>query len=217
MTRFVDQYMPDCVAGYPVYASPRWSTDIVIVDSGREQANQRWSHPLHRYTLPEAVRTMDIFNAIRAHWLVMRGPAKIWPFRDPLDFASVDLSSPTRVPTISAVDQTIGTGNGAQRDFQITKTYHAGSETYVRDIYLPITSTVVVAVDGVPTASGWTVSRSGGVISFTTAPASGAVITCGFLFDVCVRFENDESFDGIVQSFGVGGFADIALLETRVC
>ena len=217
MSRFKDEYMPACVAGYPVYASPRWSTDIVVVDSGREQANQRWSHPLHRYTLPEAVRTMDIFNAIRAHWLVMRGPAFIWPFRDPLDFASVDLERPTLAPTVTAFDQTIGTGDGLTTEFQITKTYTVGAESYTREIYLPITSSVLVSVNGIATGSGWSVDRDTGIIAFTSAPSNGHVIKCGYLFDVAVRFESDDSFDGIVQTFGVGGFADITLLETRIC
>lgn len=217
MTRFVDAYLPSCVAGYPVYASPRFSTDIVTVDSGREQANQRWQHPLHRYQLPEAVRSMETFNAIRAHWLVMAGPAKLWPFRDPFDFASVDLDRPAAIPAISATDQQIGVGDGLQVEFQITKTYTSGTEEYERQIYLPVVSSVLVAVDGTPTVSGWSVDRETGVITFDTAPGNGDVITCGYLFDVSVRFESDDTFDAIAASYGVGGFADITLLETRIC
>lgn len=217
MTRFVDEYMPDCVAGYPVYASPRFSTEIAVVDSGREQVNQRWEHPLNRYMLPEAVRDMTIFNALRAHWLVMRGPAKLWPFRDPFDFASVDLDQPAMQPTITAFDQTIGTGDGLTVDFQITKTYSVGAESYTREIYLPITSSVLLAVNGIVVTTGFSIERESGIITFDTAPTTGHLITCGYLFDVSVRFESDDSFDAICQAFGVGGFADITLLETRIC
>lgn len=217
MSRFKDVYMPSQIQSYPIYSSPRFSTDLVVVDSGREQANQRWEHPLHRYTIPEAVRTMDGLNALRSHWLIMRGPGHMFPFRDPLDFASAPLENPATIPTISATDQQIGVGNGLQVEFQITKTYTSGAEEYERQIYLPIVSSVLVAVDGTPTGSGWSVDRQTGVITFDAAPDDGDVITCGYLFDVSVRFEADDTFDAIAASYGVGGFADITLLETRIC
>lgn len=217
MSRFVDQYLPDCVAGYPVYSSPRFSTDIVVVDSGREQVNRRWIDPLHRYTLPEVVRTMEVFNAVRAHWFVMGGPARIFPFRDPFDFASVDLSSPTEVPIISTADQVLGIGDDLRVDFQIIKEYVAGVNTYVREIYLPVVSSVIVAIDGVQQMSGWSVDREGGMITFETPPITDAIVSCGYLFDVSVRFESDDSFDAICQTFGLGGYSDLTLLETRLC
>lgn len=217
MSRFVDEYLPDCVAGYPVYASPRFSTDIAVVDSGREQVNRRWMHPLHRYTLPEVVRSMQIFNAVRAHWFVMGGPAKIFPFRDPFDFASVDLESPTEVPVISVNDQVLGVGDGLRVDFQIIKEYVSGTSTYARDIYLPVTSSVIVAVNGIQLMSDWSVDRESGVITFAVAPDEDDIISCGFLFDVSVRFEADDSFDAICQTFGLGGYSDLTLLETRLC
>jgi uncharacterized protein (TIGR02217 family) len=216
MTRFVDEYLPSCVIGYPVYASPRFSTDIATVDSGREDANQRWENALSRYSIPEAVRDMTTFNAVRTHWLVMRGPAKLWPFRDPFDFASVDLDEPNIEPIISALDQPLGTGDGVTSEFQIVKNYVAGSETYSREIYLPIVSSVLVAIDGA-TTTAFSVDRVSGVITFDSPPDPGDELTCGFLFDVSVRFESDDSFDAICQSFGLGGFADMTLLESRIC
>lgn len=220
MSRFIDQYLPDCVAGYPVIASPRWSTLITQVDSGAEQVNQQWSNPLNRYTLPEAVRTMTIFNELRTHWLMMRGPAHTFPFRDPLDFASVDLVHPAKVPTITDSDQIIGTGDGFTRSFQLIKTYGTGENAYTRTIKLPVVDSVLINVnytesDG--TSPTWTVDRETGVVTFDTAPISGRLIQAGFLFDVPVRFEADTSFDGIVSTWSLGGFADIPLVETRMC
>ena len=220
MTRFVDEYLDNQVPGYPCVSSPRWSTEIVQVDSGRESVNQRWAHPLMKFTLPEAVRDMSIFNAVRDHWLVMRGPVYTWPWRDPLDFASVSLAIPNEVPVITGTDQVIGTGDGVTTSFQLTKTYAVGTQTYSRKITLPILDTVIVTIDNVVIdESEYTVSRPGGVITFdsTSTPAVGEVVRAGFLFDVEVRFEDDLSFDGIVQAFGLGGFADITLIETRSC
>lgn len=222
MTRFVDEYLHDCVPGYPVLASPRWSTSIVAVDSGAEQANQRWAHPLHRYTLPEAVRTMTVFNAIRDHWLVMRGPAHTWPFRDPLDFASVPLLAPNTPPVVTPWDQPLGIGDGVTRTFQMQKEYVRGSQVYTRDITLPVVSSLRIGRDSTSSPpqeylSGFAVNRQTGEITFDVAPTDATVLTWGGYFDVLVRFESDDSFDGIVKTFGIGGFADITLIETRSC
>lgn len=216
MTRFVDEYLDSKVPGYPCVSSPRWSTEIVAVDSGAETVNQRWANPLMRFTLPEAVRDMTVFNAVRDHWLVMRGPVHTWPWRDPLDFASVSLDEPNQVPVISSIDQVIGTGDGVTTNFQLVKTYTRGAQSYTRTIRLPVLNTVTVSIDS-NEVTNYTVSRPGGVITFDTAPLVGEVIMAGFLFDVEVRFEDDLSFDGIVQSFGLGGFADITLIESRGC
>ncbi len=217
MSRFRDIYLDSKVPGYPCISTPRWSTEIVQVDSGAEQVNQRWANPLHKFTLPEAVRDMSVFNAIRDHWLVMRGPLYTWPWKDPLDFASVALAEPNVAPTITRLDQPLGTGNGLATQFQIIKRYTRSSQTFDRKIVLPVLASVLVAVNGTLQTSGYTVSRPGGIVTFTSPPAAAAVITCGFLFDVEVRFESDEAFDGIVQTFGLGGFADIVLFETRSC
>lgn len=222
MSRFIDEYAPPEMPGFPCISSPRWSTAITAVDSGSEQANQRWEHPLHRFTLPEAVREHHVFEAVRAQWLAMRGPAHTWPFRDPLDFASVALPRPNQMPVISATDQVLGTGDGARTSFPLVKEYARGSQVYTRRIHLPVVDTVLVSLNGADPASFsppilWTVSRPGGVVSFTPAPPPGQVVRAGFLFDVEVRFESDDSFDGIVRTYGVGGFADITLVEVRPC
>jgi len=222
MTRFVDAYLPDCVPGYPCVSIPRWSTNIVSVDSGAEQVNQRWDHPLHRYNLPEAVRAHNIFEAIHDHWLVMRGPAYTWPFRDPLDFASRALLRPNTTPAITGLDQVCGTGDGFALQFQLQKTYTRGGQTYTRIINRPIVSTVVVTVAGVdPLTLGppmtYSVDRLTGIITTSYAPSPGQIVRAGFLFDVEVRFEADDSFDGVVRTFGLGGFADLTFVEVRPC
>lgn len=219
MTRFRDVYAPPEMPGYPCISSPRTSTTIVQVSSGAENANQNWEHPLWRYTLPEAVREHSVYEALKAHWLVMAGPAYTWPFRDPLDFASVDLAKANVAPTVTMLDQLIGTGDGATTSFQLVKSYTRGAYSYARKIELPVTSTVLVSVAGVDVSGSnpWTVSRPGGVVTFTTAPTPGQLIKAGFLFDVEVRFESDDVLDGIVRSYQISGFADIPLVGVRTC
>lgn len=217
MSGFDDTYLPASVWGYPCISSPRFSTTIARSDSGAEQRNQNRLHPLHTYRLPDAVRDHAVFEEVRAHWLVMRGPLTGFPFRDPLDFASAPLPAANTAPDLTPTDQQIGVGNGARTAFQLTKTYMRGTQSYVRPIRLPVVASVRVAVSGVEQVTGWTVSRPGGVIEFAVAPAPGAAVTAGFLFDVPVRFSSDDDFDALVQSFQTSGYADLTLNEILLC
>lgn len=222
MTRFVDQYLPPQIPGYPCRSSPRWSTSIVQVDSGAEQANQRWESPLWTFNLPEGVRSQEHFEKLRDHWLMMRGPAHTWPFRDPLDFASEPLPKPNVAPASLTASQIIGTGDGVTTRFQLVKTYGTGPQAYTRKITLPVTASVVLTVNGVapgslPAPLTFTVSRPGGIVEFSAPPLIGRTIRAGFLFDVPVRFQDDATLDGIVRTYGVSGFADIPLVEVRPC
>lgn len=220
--RFIDEYAPPEMPGFPCISSPRWSTAITQVDSGAEQVNQRWQHPLYRFTLPDAVRDHVVFEAVRDQWLAMRGPAYTWPFRDPLDFASQPLPAANVTPVITANDQDLGITDGAMTQFQLVKEYSRGAQNYSRTIHLPIENTVLVSLNGVDPSTFspplmWSVTRPGGVIEFDSPPPPGLTVRAGFLFDVEVRFEGDDAFDGIVRSYQVSGYSDVNLVEVRPC
>lgn len=222
MARFIDQYIPESVPGFPCISSPMWSTDLQRVDSGSERANQRWEHPIHRYSLPDAIRLHETYEGIHDHWLAMRGPLYTFPFRDPLDFASVALVRANVEPVISGTDQTIGTGDGVTRMFQLTKTYSRGAQTYTRNIYHPVVSTVLITLNDVDPLSyspafTWSVDRNTGIVTFDTPPEPGMIVKAGFYYDVEVRFEDDDAFEGIVRTYQVSGFASIDLIEVRPC
>lgn len=220
MTRFVDKYLGSRIQGWPVDVAPMFSTQLSRDDGGAEQVNQRWIDALREINIPQGVRDHATFETLKRHWLVMAGPAKTWPWRDPTDFASVDLETPNVVPTVSATDQPLGTGDGATTRFQLTKRYDLGSpaEVYDRIIRFPVASTIIVAVNGVESSPvNYTVTRYGGYVDFDVAPADGDVLTWGGLFDIQVRFESDDTFRGIMQTYGVSGFADIPLIEVLYC
>lgn len=232
MSGFRDIRLPVGVKGYPTSGAARFSTTITAVSSGAEHRNQNWQHPLFRFNLAEAVRDQETFEAAQRHWMAMRGPFYTFPFLDPLDFASAPLPAPNFAPPISGTDIEIGVGDFATREFRLIKKYTvAGSldeETYSRRITLPILETVVVLIDGLDPATdnpvtmpggpySYEVSRPGGVISFNKPLDGGLVVTAGFLFEVPVRFEADDTFEGVVRNYRVAGFADIVLLETRPC
>jgi uncharacterized protein (TIGR02217 family) len=221
--RFLDQYLPAKVAGCPWSSVPVTKTTIQLNASGKENANQEWEHPKMHFHAPEAIaREWPVVQALLTHWRIMRGPYRTWPIRDPLDFASCDLVKPNLVPTVAFNDQVIGAVDGVSDSWPLRKTYSIGPETYERPILLLVLASVIVAIDGVVIDSaGYIVSRPGGVITFASPPDptdyADGIITAGFLFDVCVRFESDDAMEAILRAHRAAGFADLTLIEVGPC
>jgi uncharacterized protein (TIGR02217 family) len=134
-------------------------------------------------------------QAVLAFFEERRGRLHGFLWRD-----GIDHSSGGAVPLPG--DQAIGTGDGVKTGFQLLKRYGAAFDPYFRPIRKPVEGSVRVAVAGVERTSGWTVDVTTGVVSFSVAPAVGAAVSAGFLFDVPVRFDTDRldiewsSFDG---------------------
>ncbi|MBY0428059.1 MAG: DUF2460 domain-containing protein, partial [Alphaproteobacteria bacterium] len=63
---------------------------------------------------------------------------------------------------------------------------------HARDIRKPVAGSVTIGVNGTQALTGWSVDTTTGMITFATAPISGAVISAGFSFDVPVRFDTDQ-------------------------
>ena len=96
-----------------------------------------------------------------------------------------------------ALDQTIGTGDGAARDASSSSRPTARpSRRTTRVIAKPVAGTVLVAVDGVEQTAAATsrvdAATGSSPSSPGTIPASGAAVTAGFEFDVPVRFDTDR-------------------------
>ena len=174
---------------------PERKTDVITLASGREQRNGRWQHSRRRYNAGYGVKSRADMAAVLAFFEERRGRLHGFLWRDGLDY-----SSGGAVPT--ALDQSIGTGDGATTVFQLTKRYGANFDPYFRPITRPVSGSVKVAVAGSEVLSGWAVDGATGVVTFGVAPANGAAVTAGFLFDVPVRFDTDRldveltSFDG---------------------
>jgi uncharacterized protein (TIGR02217 family) len=123
MSGFVDVYAPPCmrVLEKPVIAAPRWNVTVQVSAGGNERRNQNWEHPLWSFTLPEAAREQGHLEEVLAFWLALGGPLKSFPWRNPLDFASCGLTRPNSAPLIIPSDQSLGTGDGLTRVFQLRK------------------------------------------------------------------------------------------------
>ena len=193
---------------------PERRTDVVVLGSGYEERNSRWADSRRSYNAGYGVRSLDDLHAVIAFFEERRGRLYGFRWRDHMDWKSC---APSESP--AAGDQTIGTGDGVTAAFQLMKTYGDVHAPWSREIKKPVTSTVVVAVDGVPKAVGgdYTVDSLTGVVNFLPGfePASGANVTAGFEFDVPVRFDTDK-LDINLQGFRHGDIPSIPIVEIRL-
>ncbi|WP_157015087.1 DUF2460 domain-containing protein [Mesorhizobium xinjiangense] len=170
---------------------PRRRNEIVTLTSGREQRNARFAHSRRAYDVGTGLRSLEDLHELTEFYEARRGSLHAFRFRDPFDMKSCRPSD-----TVSAEDQTIGTGDGSTASFALAKTYGVGADAYRRPIGKPVAGSVRVAVDSVELAEGsqFTVDAASGTVTFLagSVPGSGAVITAGFLFDVPVRFDGEE-------------------------
>jgi uncharacterized protein (TIGR02217 family) len=185
---------------------PERTTDIVTLSSGREERNSRWAQSRRRYNAGYGVKSRADMQAVLAFFEERRGRFHSFLWRDGLDHSS-------GADTPTALDQAIGTGDGSTTAFQLSKTYGAAFDPYVRPITKPGEGSVKMAVNGVELASGgFTVNTLTGVVTVAEAPAEDAAVTAGFLFDVPVRFDIDR-LDIELSSFDAAEVPAIPLIE----
>ncbi len=188
---------------------PERRTQIVELASGDEERNASWANSRRRYDAAYGIRRVDDLAAVVAFFEARNG--RLYGFRWK-DWADSKSCLPSGTP--AATDQSIGTGDGTKTAFQLVKTYTSSSQSWTRTITKPVAGTVTVAVDGTGQSSGWSVDTTTGVVSFSTAPATGAAITAGFEFDVPVRFDTD-TLDVTLDIERLGSITSIPLIEVR--
>ena len=193
--------------GRAATVTPGFSTAVVTTSSGHEQRNADWATGRMRYDAGPGVRSEADVATLIGFFRARRGAAKAFRFRDPTDYSSNAL---TGVPT--ALDQSLGTGDGVRTAFDLLKRYGTGADAEVRPITRPVAATVLVSVAGVAVATGWTLS--GGRIVFSVAPGIGADVRAGFLFDVPVRFAED-ALDVALPTWRAGEVVSVGLVEVR--
>jgi uncharacterized protein (TIGR02217 family) len=191
--------------GAEASVSPGFSTNIVTSASGYEARNAEWQQARLRFDAGPGVRSDAELETLIGFFRARRGPAIAFRFRDPYDQSSNGMSD---VPT--DIDQDIGTGDGIVDRFLLTKRYGDGE---LRRITRPVPASVRIAVDGTELTTGWTLEPLG-VIQMATAPAVGASITAGFLFDVPVRFADDR-LEVNRATFLAGEAPSVPLVEVR--
>jgi len=193
---------------------PERKTEIVALGSGAEERNARWAHSRRRYDAGYGVKTFDALSQVISFFEERRGRLYGFRWRDRLDHSSAAPGA-----SISPLDQTIGTGDGAQTEFPLLKTYGAAHAPYPRPIAKPIAGSVRIAVDGAEQTESvaFTCDVTTGIVTFLSGhvPGAGAAVRAGFLFDVPVRFDTDY-LEVDLSAFAAGSVPRIPLVEIKI-
>ncbi|HMT45524.1 MAG TPA: DUF2460 domain-containing protein [Novosphingobium sp.] len=188
---------------------PRRLTQVVELGSGDEERNSSWANSRRVYDVSFGIRNANDLAGVVAFFEARAARLYGFRFKDWADYKSclpMSISHP--------LDQPVGTGNGTETEFQLRKVYASGAQSWTRAITKPVGGTVRVAVNGSEVKTGWSVNLSTGIITFASAPGSGAVITAGFQFDVPVRFDTDQ-LDTTLDIERLGSIPSIPLIEVR--
>lgn len=194
--------------GFGAVGGPEFRTQVATMASGYEQRNMDWARARLRYDVGTGVRSDADMAALMTFFRGRRGQAHAFRFRDPVDHSSRDM-----VAAPTAFDQLLGVGDGATLSFPLVKHYDPVHGGEVRRITRPVNGSVAVAVGGVVQATGW-VLLAGGVVQFAQAPAVGAEVRAGFLFDVPMRFAEDQ-LSLSLAGWRAGEVPSIGLVEVR--
>jgi uncharacterized protein (TIGR02217 family) len=210
---FHDTRFPTAISR-AAHGGPERRTDVVVLGSGAEERNARWADSRRSYNAGYGVKSLDDLHAVIAFFEERRGRLIGFRWRDPTDWKSC---APEGTP--SALDQSIGTGDGTTAAFQLVKIYGSTFNPWTRAITKPVAGSVLVAVAGITQAPGtaFTVDTATGVVTFQPGhvPVAAAAITAGFEFDVPVRFDTDK-LEINLQGFRHGAIPSIPIVEIRV-
>ncbi len=153
----------------------RWSTTVKRAASGREYRGANWSYPLYEYRLDfELLRQQaDVAELEQLVGFInlRRGSFDTFLFLDPYDQ--------------TAALQTFGTADGTRTQWPLVRTFGGYAEPVLGILAAP-----QVYVAGALQASGVTVSADG-VVTFSTAPAAGALLAWTGTFYWRCRFLKD--------------------------
>jgi uncharacterized protein (TIGR02217 family) len=193
--------------GRDAMVTPEFSTSVAVTASGFERRNSLWSDARLRFDVGPGIRSEAELGVLLSFFRARRGAARGFRLRDPSDFSS---NAMTGVPT--ATDQLLGNGDGLKASFPLLKRYGEDGAEQLRRITRPRVDSIVVSIDGLATTA-FTLDP-GGVLRFTSPPATGKLVRAGFLFDVPVRFAEDKlEVSGAV--FAAGEAPSVPVIEIR--
>jgi len=199
MTGFHEVQFPPDIA-YGASGGPGYSTTVVTTVSGHERRNANWAAARGKWNVAHGLKKREQVAALIAFFRARKGRAHGFRFKDWTDY--------------QAFAQGIGVGDGATKSFQLVKHYASGGETETRVIAKPVPGTVRLYTDGVEATAGWSVDTATGLVTFTTAPASGVQLTADFAFDVPVRFDSDR-MEITIETWQLGSWGQIPIVEIR--
>jgi uncharacterized protein (TIGR02217 family) len=185
--------------GWSTHKRPTFSTIVASHVSGREVRDALYANPVWNFELTfdglDGSTTgqypglgSQSYQALLGLYLQMQGQFGQFVFYDPTDY---------RVTA-----QPIGTGDGATTTFQLTRTLGGFTEPVIMPaaagtLSFPGGQTASVPnptiyANGTVVSSGYAISTPGGLVTFSTAPASGVALTWTGAFGFLCRFDGDD-------------------------
>jgi len=199
---------------YPVVRTPNFSTIINESQSGREVRIANYLYPRSMWEIPYSFLMLDdphlngdayafTFQALYGFFVKHYGAWDSFLYLDPNDNATINTSTSARVPA------QIGVGDGTTTQFQIGRLMGGAFEplfdlndgAYAHKVYLNAVLT-----------SAYTISN--GLITFSSAPGAGVVITADFNYYWRVRFQAD-SIDFENFAYNLYEIKKVRLYQTR--
>ena len=173
-----------------------YAVNIVQTAGGAEYRNLVHQYPMRRWTINFTLMRDDL--AARVLSLYHRAYGKYAGFRV-RDFDDYNSSASGRGAITSNDQVLLRLSEGV---YQLRKTYGQGGTPLsigrpVRTVYKPVAGTTIIAVDGVPAVSGFSVDNTNGQLTIPIAPTSGQVVTAGFEFDIPARFGSNIEINSL--------------------
>jgi uncharacterized protein (TIGR02217 family) len=216
--------------GFTSTGGAAFNTFVNAGFSGFENRNRNWVQSRGMWQLLLNDRPQAEFENVYNFFQNVGGKADPWRLFWALDY--------------SFAGSVIGTGDGTTTTFQLQKQYTTNTRTYNRIINKPITSLVkdfqgnsltdtVNVYDnavlqthspGYLVGGGYqyTLDQTTGVVTFTTPPAAGHIITADGQFHFPVRFDIDDMTNAQVLESDVHGgaalvtWSQVNIIEIRI-
>lgn len=166
---------------YDVARTPMWHTEIQSALSGKRSTLAYMQYPLIHFEVEFSILRDDLASsdvkAIVGLFNALQGGYDTFLFSDP-DFNTATL-------------QSFGTGDGSTTSFQLTAFYQNTGGPGYGEIVQNLNGTPAIYKSGALQGSGYTVGTSG-IVTFTTAPASGVALTWSGGFYYRCAFDEDK-------------------------
>lgn len=180
------QVFPTLVGqGWTVKRTPEWRTRSRTSVSGKNFRIADWSYPIWNWELRFDLLRSDAayleFQTLAAFFNARYGAWDSFLYQDADDYTS-------------PVNQPLGTGDGAETEFQLIRTMagYSGSPSFIEPITAPNVVTNIKVDGSVVDPADYAVDADTGVVTFDTAPGNGLAVTGNFTYYFRCAFADDK-------------------------
>ena len=198
------------------------ASDLSHGKAGFEKRVAGQSTPLAEIDLGPGIRTLLTLRLLRSFYRQQYGPINAFLFHHFLiHTTAVPANLKDRRPgAVTMLDQQFGVGDGLTTACQLSVSHNGVPEDVYKpkvDIVSPLIAVAGVLQDPAPSPPDYTLdldpATSRGVVTFTTPPAGGALLTWGGHYSIITRFR-DKRLDINFENYD-RGIASVILKQVR--